>query len=115
MRKFYDTALLLLAVLSAGYLFIYGRELVRMSAMNEWEVHFEWLDEVSIWFYRERDDATGQPASPYYLSRHLSIVDPLDGPNWEVRIPGWMPAIPALGIVILTAFTFYGSREPRVA
>src|SRR5436190_2254870 len=95
MRRFYSIGLLLTSLVSMGYLFLYGRELYWLSWANEWHADLRMLDDVSIWFYRERDQ-NGNPASPYRLYHHLSIVDPLDGPNWEIRIPGWIPAIPAI-------------------
>jgi hypothetical protein len=105
-------ALIVLTTSSAAYLFLYAAELVSMSAMNEWQINFGLLDEVSVWFYRERGP-TGQPASPYRLSPHLSVIDPQDGPNWEIRIPGWIPAIPALAFLSSATIFIFPSKLHR--
>jgi hypothetical protein len=101
------------AAASLWFLFSYGHQLVRLTEAQG-AFHVRLLDEVSVWLYRERD-AAGQPASPYRLAPYLSIVDPLDGPNWEVRIPGWIPALGALGVLGLGAWTLPGERGRDVA
>jgi hypothetical protein len=112
MRPFNTMILTIVAALSICYLFSYGRAVVQIWIWNG-SVDLERLDEVSVWFYRERG-ADGHPASPYRLSRHLSIVDPLDGPNWEVRVPGWIPAIAAFGALAFSTLTIYEKRERDV-
>ena len=109
MRLFGTMILAVIGALSVWYLCNYGRVVGQIWVWNG-SVDFSRLDEVSVWFYRERG-ADGQPASPYRLSPHLSVVDPLDGPNWEVRVPGWIPAIAAVGALVFSALMICEKRE----
>ena len=112
-RDISRVVLVFAAVLSGYYLCAYGRAIVWRWEANEWSAFdVRWLDEISVWFYRKRDEA-GRRASPYRLSRHLSVIDPLDGPNWEIRIPGWIPAIVALCILAVTTLSLCGGRRER--
>jgi hypothetical protein len=110
MRTFGTSLLAVVAAASLWFLYSYGYEVFRLVE-GQGTFQFAMLDEVSVWFYRERG-ADGQPSSPYRLSRHLSIIDPLDGPNWEIRIPGWIPATGALSIIAVAGFalTSFGKR-----
>jgi hypothetical protein len=110
MRKFGKSLLAAAAAASLWFLYSYGREIL-WWVESRGTFQFAMLDEVSVWFYRERG-ADGQPSSPYRLSRHLSIIDPLDGPNWEIRIAGWIPATGALSILAVAGFTLtsFGKR-----
>ena len=109
MRSFTPIALALAAAASLWFLAIYGKEVAWCSeACGGFQIAM--LDEVSVWFYRERD-ASGRPASPYRLHRHLSVIDPLDGPNWEIRIPGWVPGSVALVTLAFTGFAFSGKSR----
>jgi hypothetical protein len=102
------SALAVVAAASIWFLFLYVYEVGRLIRPRE-GFQISMLDEVSVWLYRERD-ANGQPASPYRLSRSLSILPPLDGPNWEIRIPGWIPAIGASCILGVTGLFLFGKR-----
>ena len=97
-----------LALVSVGYLSLYTQAIVGPWTMNGY-VDLSLLDEVSVWFYRERDVA-GRPASLYRMSPYLSVMDPLDGPNWEIRVPGWIPALAAISTLALTTFSCFGKR-----
>ena len=115
MRKFGTSLLAVAAAASLWFLYSFGHEIVRLVE-GQGTFQFAMLDEVSVWFYRERG-ADGQPSTPYRMSRHLSIIDPLDGPNWEIRIPGWIPAAGALSILGVAGFTLTlsGKRGQDVA
>ena len=73
-------------------------------------VDWSLLDEVSVWLYRERDQA-GRPASLYRIAPYLSTIDPYDGPNWEIRVPGWIPALGAIGALTFVALSCSGKKE----
>ena len=112
MRPIKTMILAVVAALSFYYLLSYGREVIQIWAWNG-SADFARLDEVSVWFYRERG-ADGLPSSPYRLFWKLSIVDPDDGPNWEVRIPGWIPATVAFGAFVLSTLTLAEKRTRNV-
>jgi hypothetical protein len=113
MRILGTSVLAVAAAASLWFLCTFGYEVFRLVE-GQGTFQFAMLDEVSVWFYRERG-ADGQPSSPYRLSRHLSIIDPLDGPNWEIRIPGWIPATGALGTLALAGLALPGRRGRDVA
>jgi hypothetical protein len=106
-RYFGHALLCCLAAASMYYLFAYGRAIAWRWEASERSFSVRWFEEISVWLYRDRD-AAGHPSSPYKLSRSLSEIDPLDGPNWEIRIPGWIPAVGALGILAATGISFLG-------
>jgi hypothetical protein len=109
-RSINTIVLAVLAALSVGYLLSYGHQIAQLAnARLGFDVGL--LDEVSVWLYREGDEA-GKPSSPYRLSPHLSIIDPLDGPNWEIRVPGWIPAVVAFSILAIVIYSFPGKRKP---
>jgi hypothetical protein len=115
MRTFGTSLFAVTAAASLWFLCSYGYEIFRLVE-GEGIFRFAMLDEVSVWFYRERS-ADGEPSSPYRMSRHLSIIEPLDGPNWEIRIPGWIPAAGALSILAVSgvALASLGKRRRDVA
>jgi hypothetical protein len=108
MRAIGTVLILVATAFCVWFLLSYGREVTRL-VQGRGAFELGMLDEVSVWFYRERG-ADGQPSGPYRLSRHLSIVDPLDGPNWEIRVAGWIPAAGSLGLLGVAALAVFGKK-----
>lgn len=105
--------LLVLAVISIQYLATLGRAMAWQWKASE-SPHFrvQWLHEWGVWFYRERG-ADGQPASGYKLMRGVSPIDPDDGPNWEIKIPAWIPALGAMAVLVATGLHLGRGRKTQ--
>jgi hypothetical protein len=84
--------LALLAALSLGYLFTYGSAVAAFCSCTRCGPSLYALDEPSFYLYR--DSGHG----PLRLPPALFLVGPHKGPGIILRIPGWIPALPALAV-----------------
>jgi len=110
-RIFGRSLLATFVLISIFYLCVFGYEIGwRWKAGGFYGFPAESVVDLNIWFYRERGP-DGNPSSPYRLSPRLSEVDPLDGPNWEIWIPAWIPAVGALIIVVVTGHRVVRGRR----
>jgi hypothetical protein len=112
MRIMKTTLFVMVIVVSAETLHRYFDSLRFQWQASEGSFSWRWFDEHSLWLYRERG-SDGLPAGAYRLTRYFSPIDPDDGPNWEIRIPGRMPA--GISIIALSCATYALIKKPRCA
>jgi len=112
MRK---VTLCIISVLALAYLGAYGTALIRNLRMHGDILDFTWASDLSIWLYKKRT-IDGQFHGTYSISA-FSIMDPEDGPNAEIKILGWIPAICSLSALVLatTAMTRKKNRAEPAA
>ena len=91
--------LCIISVVALAYLGAYGTALIGNLRMHGNIFDFAWASDLSIWLYKKRS-IDGQLQTAYSIST-FSILDPEDGPNAEIRILGWIPAICALAALAL--------------
>ena len=114
MRKLRITFLATFAMMSALYLVSYGRYVSDVWYATEHQFNSYLFDAPSIYFYQERD-AHGIGHGIPRLWPHLSDAGPPEIYHGVFRIPGWMPALAAVGFIIYASYNFYRQYRRRVA
>jgi hypothetical protein len=112
MRRIKTALLILVIVVSSETLHRYFDSLWFQWEASENNFSWRWLDEHSLWLYRVRGP-DGRPASPYKVAPYFSPIDPDDGPNWEIRIPGWIPGGISIIALSLAAYGLFRVWRPR--
>ena len=109
MRRVTNVVAAFVSAISLWTLWIYLSALLPLWEARE-GIELNSFQETSLRVYRERGP-DGKPAILYKLAPYFSIIDPLDGPNWEIRIPGFIPAGLALATLGWAGSVFYPRKS----